>query len=508
MLGIVTDLPSQCMLFFADAQLLTGLGILISAYATLGGESGISAYHWNIAVYLAWFSNITHLLVLTFLRKFLSQNTTQRNWRVAAMSCLFILLLVALFPTAYFDWHLTSIPTAYPQSYARCFFDVAVATKRMRVDEEGIPSTTGLGMVTSMILVIFNYVTRLVKVSQSWSQWVRVNARQKAAKTVKRLVRRVVWRRLDGYPKSGALWDQCILYPLIAAVITARIYANFYASMFSEIWWAWSTATWVTLRIIRGRKSAEVSEGDLGFGQVIAIILLASPTIFAGVTMLPLLKLWIQQRPREPSPQSVTERPSTRLSEPGIPEAPDISGQQQLSIESTGRQRRHSEVFDLMDNCSSCDVIWSRTATALSIFQIMMTTIAFLMMSFVSALYTDLGLADSSMTIVFQVINCMLLTTCGVRGASAGNETSQTRTWILLRLANFGSHVLWMCFGLFLFVLFLFLLLASAMPWVDYNWYFESPALEFPIPSLYMLCPWGLYVIYCCISVLFNDPMD
>ncbi|KAF2800694.1 hypothetical protein K505DRAFT_370017 [Melanomma pulvis-pyrius CBS 109.77] len=91
---------TKAMLTMSDIQLLTGLSIIISGYTQL--RCGLSAYHWQKIVNIAWFTSTTHLSCLTFLRNYLSQRKAQRIWRVLAMGTLVLLLLVAIVRTRYF----------------------------------------------------------------------------------------------------------------------------------------------------------------------------------------------------------------------------------------------------------------------------------------------------------------------------------------------------------------------------------------------------------------------
>ncbi|KAK3682974.1 hypothetical protein B0T22DRAFT_445128 [Podospora appendiculata] len=52
-------------------------GILFSAYLDLA--SNLSAYHWQLVVYLAWFANLTHIACLTLLRGYLYEHQRERN---------------------------------------------------------------------------------------------------------------------------------------------------------------------------------------------------------------------------------------------------------------------------------------------------------------------------------------------------------------------------------------------------------------------------------------------
>lgn len=56
----------SAVLMFSDQQLVTGIALLASGYAQL--PYGLASYYWQIIIYLAWFSSLTHLTTLTFLR--------------------------------------------------------------------------------------------------------------------------------------------------------------------------------------------------------------------------------------------------------------------------------------------------------------------------------------------------------------------------------------------------------------------------------------------------------
>jgi hypothetical protein len=51
------------VLLFSDIQIVTSLTILSAGYSQL--HCGISSYDWQILVYTAWFSSVTHLTTLT-----------------------------------------------------------------------------------------------------------------------------------------------------------------------------------------------------------------------------------------------------------------------------------------------------------------------------------------------------------------------------------------------------------------------------------------------------------
>ncbi len=92
----------KAVLMFSDQQLVTGIALLVSGYAQL--QYGIPAYHWQIIVYLAWFSSLTHLITLTLLRQYFRDNPAIRSWRAFFMFATVIMHGAALSPTGDSLW--------------------------------------------------------------------------------------------------------------------------------------------------------------------------------------------------------------------------------------------------------------------------------------------------------------------------------------------------------------------------------------------------------------------
>lgn len=116
--------------------MLTGIGVLVSAYGSL--HTGISAYHWQIAVFLAWFANLTHQSGL-ILREHLDRpgRTLERRSHAIMMTVLLLLLAAAIVPTAYFNWLSDDNPSApETKSYAWCCFHVPIANELYRLAAE------------------------------------------------------------------------------------------------------------------------------------------------------------------------------------------------------------------------------------------------------------------------------------------------------------------------------------------------------------------------------------
>ncbi|KAL8670231.1 MAG: hypothetical protein Q9168_005219 [Polycauliona sp. 1 TL-2023] len=84
------------ILTLSDQQLVTGLAILIAGYME---TCSLPLYYFNIVASLAWFSSATHLATLGALQDYLIHNPVVRNWRVVAMIMVLGLLISAQPPS-------------------------------------------------------------------------------------------------------------------------------------------------------------------------------------------------------------------------------------------------------------------------------------------------------------------------------------------------------------------------------------------------------------------------
>ena len=90
------------MITLSDQQIVTGIAILASGYSQL--NCGLSAYHWQMVVYLAWFSSLTHLTTLSFLRGHIGNNKRILFLRLSLMVILALMLSIAFLPTGSDYW--------------------------------------------------------------------------------------------------------------------------------------------------------------------------------------------------------------------------------------------------------------------------------------------------------------------------------------------------------------------------------------------------------------------
>jgi hypothetical protein len=175
------------MLTMSDLQLLTGLSILISGYAQL--RCGLSAYHWQKIVDLAWFASTTHLCCLTFLRNYLCDRKAERIWRLSAMGVLVLMLIVAIVFTRYFIFEFPSEPPypgvlrPSPGDYAICYLRHAYVPPVYETlfdydwQREGVAwrntllDTNRQYVIISVILLGFGMLVRILRLQQNTTTW-------------------------------------------------------------------------------------------------------------------------------------------------------------------------------------------------------------------------------------------------------------------------------------------------------------------------------------------------
>jgi hypothetical protein len=217
----------------SDLQILTGLSILISGYVQL--SYGITCWHWQQLVYLAWFSSVTHQACLTFLRPYLHQHPTERTWRLVLMGIMCSMLIGALVPTANYEWG-QGLPELqpqysnddyerpYPADYALCYYGVP-----RKADDLSIAS-----VAISISFIVVGYTARVVRLHRTLSVRVMGGAREAISTRVQRILR-LVHRATHVENSLNRLLVLCIYRPLSAVFLAFRILLDLWTSMFFEV---------------------------------------------------------------------------------------------------------------------------------------------------------------------------------------------------------------------------------------------------------------------------------
>jgi hypothetical protein len=237
----------------SDLQILTGTSILISGYVQL--RCGIQAFHWQVIVLLAWFSSITHLSCLTFLRNHLYNRPAERVWRLVAMGLMMVMLLVAIVPTGGYNWAgflysnssylkllelLEGYPdrafSAAPSDYAICYLRPSGRKNigwdlLLSLDDGALAFWT---MVISAVSLALAFIHRVVRLHRSLSISVVGRARTICSEKARDVLRWIYTK--TGMKTSGLTFKRLFLYrPLLALFLTARALLDFWNSMFIEV---------------------------------------------------------------------------------------------------------------------------------------------------------------------------------------------------------------------------------------------------------------------------------
>jgi hypothetical protein len=208
----------------SDIQILTGLSILISGYLQL--PRGLSCYHWQVIVYLAWFSSLTHLSCLTFLRSHLYNRPRQRAKRLIAMLIILVMLMFALIPTGSYlsgwRWMFNSNPA--PSDYAICYL---IPKRPFQVNAFG-------PMVISMVLLWLGFMTRAIRLHKSLSVYGVQRIREFLSKKARKLLRKL-HVKCGAQSSPGTVARTLVYRPLLAAFLVLRVMLDFWSSMLVEV---------------------------------------------------------------------------------------------------------------------------------------------------------------------------------------------------------------------------------------------------------------------------------
>ncbi|KAI0009689.1 hypothetical protein F4779DRAFT_640288 [Xylariaceae sp. FL0662B] len=273
----------QCVLSLCDVQLITGISMLISGFVSLIREpDNMPLRDWLIINNLVWFSNLTHQCGLIFLRGHLYQNPSERLWRLAFMTILLIMLITSMVPTAFaisFD------PNHGPQlsTPARCFYDSNV---REALYQEGginkgpITKTPSFQISMMSIVILFlSFVTRLIKLFETSSRFVQHQIRARIGRYLRKVLAYCIRERLEYRRRKSKAGLRIILVenPLLAVYLFLRVFADIYASVFSDVCWVLLSAIFGTKQLAAMRASIEGPEDDVfNFGQILPIMMLVA----------------------------------------------------------------------------------------------------------------------------------------------------------------------------------------------------------------------------------------
>lgn len=313
----------QCILALCDIQIVTGLSIMTAGYIMMGLDAKMSAYHWQIIIYLAWFSNLTHQATLVFLRGYLRDHPQDRLWRFGLTTALVVMLVVALVPAVFFNWDTPDqeCSAAFRGTPARCFYSGPISANLLRqqrlegqetcLQTELRDSTAFQFSLILIAILLFSYTWRTIKLFESLSWFVHNRLREILARFARMAVARVLQCQLPCRILGGPLWSLLVLRPVLALYILGRLILDFYGSAFADvsghrvlifidsvilprgapflismqIFLLMLSATVGTLRLFAALGN-DPTTSEWSFGQVMAVILLIGPILMFARAIL------------------------------------------------------------------------------------------------------------------------------------------------------------------------------------------------------------------------------
>lgn len=306
----------KSVLILSDTELVTGLGILIAGYTQL--TCGISAYHWQIMVYIAWLISFSFLSAMAFLQDYFRSNNNMRVIRISFMVILAALLITALVPTG--SIHFLNILTFqqgyYPGMAAACYYkQIAHGTFL----QSG--STRAWSMVISILVVAISYIHCGVRLFDPWATTSHKYLRSLPGTKFKHGLRFLEEKsKLSGL--RGIVW-RVVFMNMVGVFAVCRATFDIASSMFLEVIWLSLAMSWGTIKIwntkaislvsIEGYNvslnRAVIQEEEWSFGQMLPLLLV----------LLPLLSMAQAYLDNDAKAQDALER-SERLQDTAISE--------------------------------------------------------------------------------------------------------------------------------------------------------------------------------------------
>ena len=216
---------NKCVLMLSDQQIVTGIAILGSACSQL--DSGFQLYHWQMSIWLAWFSSVTHLGTLSVLRNYLREYPALRIQRLFAMLMIVIMLVVSILPTGSPTW------LNFPGDYAGCYLQSLTASWNSSAGVQ--PRNNAFLAVATVAIITTSYLIRFIKMFRRTSTYTRANFRVKPGRQVKRGLDALL-KIAESVGPKWSHWTILIFYnPFLVVFLIARAVFDLIESMLWEV---------------------------------------------------------------------------------------------------------------------------------------------------------------------------------------------------------------------------------------------------------------------------------
>lgn len=228
----------EAVLMFSDQQLVTGIGILVSGYSQI--DCALSTYHWEIVVYLAWFSSLTHLTTLTALRALFRKSYTLAYWRVFFIGCTIVLLATALAPTGYVsrsttvDYFANGTPASPPIS---CLFSTARFNEAVLYEVDSgltLEPLNWIFILVSLLFLLVSYISRVISLFTFTADKAQLVLITWPGYRLKKLIYIITLKSKSGY-LSRRIFLTCVSFILMTVYVLLKMMFEVGQSMLWEV---------------------------------------------------------------------------------------------------------------------------------------------------------------------------------------------------------------------------------------------------------------------------------
>ena len=261
----------KVILSLSDQQLLTGLAVLIAGFWT---HCSIFVYHFALVNDLAWFSASVHLITLSVLRHYFFANHVLRNWRVALMVAMALLLVASTVMQGHYEWF-----DSWPYD-AQCLFDSLIGN---------IGGGPRYWMFVDLALICLFYPLSIIplfeKPTDFFDLWLETKPRKTQDLVIKSLKERMS-RMTSPTPFKASMRRLCCTLLIMFLSTISWMYFSLMALTCSmtcglaldTFWFAYSLWGILDDRAIPPSEM-NGNENAMSFGQIVPILLLSSTAL-------------------------------------------------------------------------------------------------------------------------------------------------------------------------------------------------------------------------------------
>ncbi len=258
----------KLVLTLSDQQLLTGLAVLIAAFWT---HCSISVYHFALVNDLAWFSSNVHLVTLSVLRRHLLANRVLRNWRVALMVAMALLLVASTVMQGHREWY-----DGWPYD-AQCFFENLIGN---------IGGTPKHWMIVNLVLICVDYPRMIISLFERpmgyIDEWLETKPKGVRDQAIEYLEEKILHTKSRNILKGSMRRFAYKTSILVVRAISTTYFSGRYILdsqtcdlALNTFWFAYSLWSIIEDRDIPS-SDMNGDENAMTFGQIMPILLLSS----------------------------------------------------------------------------------------------------------------------------------------------------------------------------------------------------------------------------------------